>query len=306
VTDATQSQRPKVVIIINPISGAGRRRDVARLRAEQAAALVEQRRLDAEVYVTERPGHAHELAQAARRRGVTMFVAWGGDGTVNEVGSALVESPASLAIVPSGSGNGLARELGIPLDPALAFQAVFEGHSRLIDAGELDGRLFFNIAGLGLDALVAHRFAELGLARRGFVRYLELAAREVVSFVPLEYAVRADGHDLLVRPLLIAIANARQYGNGALIAPGAELDDGKLDVVVVDHRPAWRVLMHAPRLFSGTVAQVPGVSTTRASTVAISADAALVYHVDGEPHIGGHFVKASVHPLALRVITALR
>ena len=306
MNDRSRSSRQKVVVIINPISGAGRRRDVARLRAEHAAALVEQRRLDAEVYVTERPGHARELAQAARRRGVTLFVAWGGDGTVNEVGSALVESPASLAIVPSGSGNGLARELGIPLDPAAAFQAVFEGHSRLIDVGELDGRLFFNIAGLGLDAMVAHRFAEGGLARRGFVRYLELAAREIASFVPLEYAVTADGHGLLVRPLLIAIANARQYGNGALIAPGAELDDGKLDLVVVDHRPAWRVLMQAPRLFSGNVMQVPGVSTTRVSSVAISADTALVYHVDGEPHVGGLLVKASVHPRALRVIAALR
>jgi YegS/Rv2252/BmrU family lipid kinase len=306
VNDTARTQRQKVVVIINPISGAGRRRDVARLRAEQAAALVEQRRLDAEVFVTERPGHARELAQAARRRGVMLFVAWGGDGTVNEVGSALVESPASLAIVPSGSGNGLARELGIPLDPAAAFQAVFEGHSRLIDVGELDGHLFFNIAGLGLDAMVAHRFAEGGLERRGFVRYLELAAREIACFEPCEYAVTADGHHLLVRPLLIAIANARQYGNGALIAPGAELDDGKLDLVVVDHRPAWQVLMQAPRLFTGKVAQVPGVSTTRASSVAISADRALVYHVDGEPHVGGSLVKASVYPRALRVITALR
>lgn len=304
MNDTARSQRQRVVVIINPISGAGRRRDLARVRAEQAAALIEQRRFNAEVYVTERSGHAHDLAQAARRRGVTLFVAWGGDGTVNEVGSALVESDAALAIVPSGSGNGLARELGISLDPALAIQTLFEGHTRLIDAGELDGRLFFNIAGLGLDAHVARRFAEGG--RRGFVRYLELAAREVASFVPLEYAIRADGHDLLVRPLLIAIANARQYGNGALIAPGAELDDGKLDIVVVDHRPAWRVLMHAPRLFSGTVMQVPGVSTTRASSVSISADAALVYHVDGEPHVGGHLVKASVHPRTLRVIAALR
>jgi diacylglycerol kinase (ATP) len=306
VTDRGSTQRQKVVVIINPISGAGRRRDLARLRAEHAAALVEQRQLNAEVFVTERPGHARELAQAARRRGATLFVAWGGDGTVNEVGSALIESEASLAIVPTGSGNGLARELGISLDPAAAFQTMFEGRSRLIDAGELDGHLFFNIAGFGLDAQVARRFAEGGLQRRGFVRYLELAAREVMSFVPLEYAVSADGHHLVVRPLLIAIANARQYGNGALIAPGAELDDGKLDIVVVDNRPVWQVLMQAPKLFAGTVAQVPGVSTTRATSVAISADAALVYHVDGEPHVGGQCVSARIHSRALRVVWAIR
>jgi YegS/Rv2252/BmrU family lipid kinase len=296
----------KAVVIINPISGAGRRRDVARVRAEQAAALSGQRRLNAEVFVTERPGHARELAQAGLRRGATRFVAWGGDGTVNEVGSALVGSDATLAIVPSGSGNGLARELGIPLDPPAAFRVVFEGRSRLIDAGELDGHLFFNIAGIGLDACVAHRFAQGGLERRGFVRYLELAAREVASFTPHEYALHADGGDLNVRPLLIAIANARQYGNGALIAPEALLDDGKLDVVVVDYLPAWRVLMHAPKLFAGTVAQVPGVSIRKTSALGVTSDAAFVYHVDGEPHVGGPSVQASIHSRALRVMVALR
>jgi diacylglycerol kinase (ATP) len=298
--------KQKICFIINPISGAGRRRDLGRRRAEQAAAFVEQGRLSAEIFVSERPGHARDLAQAACRRGATMLVAWGGDGTVNEVGSALVDSQATLAIVPSGSGNGLARELGIPLDPAAAFHVVSEGCSRLIDAGELDGHFFFNVAGLGLDARVAHRFAEGGLERRGFVRYLELALREVASFAPVDCSITADGHSVIVRPLLIAIANARQYGNGALIAPEAQLDDGKLDVVVVNHRPAWQVLMHAPKLFSGTVGRVPGVSMIRASTISVSAESALTYHIDGEPHIGGSLVKASVHPKALRVVAALR
>jgi diacylglycerol kinase (ATP) len=296
----------RVAVIINPISGAGRRRDVARVRAEQAAALAEQRRLNAEVFVTERPGHARELAQAGLRRGVSTFVAWGGDGTVNEVGSALVGSEATLAIVPSGSGNGLARELGVPLDPPSAFRVVFDGHSRVIDAGELDGHLFFNIAGIGLDARVAHRFAQGGLERRGFIRYLELAAREVLSFTPHEYALTADGGDVSVRPLLIAIANARQYGNGALIAPEALLDDGKLDLVVVSYLPAWRVLIHAPKLFAGTVAQVPGVSIAKTSTIEIASESEVVYHVDGEPHVGGRRVNACIHSRALRVMAALR
>ena len=294
----------KVVVIINPISGAGRRRDLARQRAEQAAAFIEKRRLDAEVFVTERSGHARELALAARRRGVTLFVAWGGDGTVNEVGSALIDSPASLAIVPSGSGNGLARELGIPLEPTAAFQMVFDGRPRLIDAGELDGHPFFNIAGLGLDARVAHRFADGGLERRGFIRYLELAAREVLSFVPSEYALTADGHDLRAKPLLIAIANARQYGNGALIAPGALLDDGKLDLIIVNHRPVWQVLVQTRRLFSGDMAQVPGVSMTKARSIAISADTPLLYHIDGEPFTGGRSIVASVRQRVLRVLSS--
>jgi YegS/Rv2252/BmrU family lipid kinase len=304
VNDGSSSHGRKVAVIINPISGAGRRRDLARVRAELAAAIIDQHRLDAEVFVTERSGHARELTQAARRRGVTLFVAWGGDGTVNEVGSALIGSDASLAIVPGGSGNGLARELGIPRDPSSAFRVIFEGRTRVIDAGELDGHMFFNVAGIGLDARVAHRFAIGGLERRGFVRYLELAAREILSFTPVDCSLTTDddGSVCRVRPLLIAIANARQYGNGALIAPDARLDDGKLDIVIVEHRAPWRVLVQAPRLFSGTVAQVPGVSIRRALSAVISADAALVYHVDGEPYVGGHSVKARIHPGALRVV----
>ena len=151
--------------------------------------------------------------------------------------------------------------------------------------------------------IASRRAASSGAASLGT---LELAAREVFSFVPQEYALTADGQDRRVRPLLIAIANARQYGNGALIAPEAQLDDGKLDLVVVDDRPAWRVLMHAPKLFSGSVARVPGVSITKISTLGIVSDGVLMYHVDGEPYIGGRSVKACVHPRVLRVLSAIR
>jgi YegS/Rv2252/BmrU family lipid kinase len=294
-----------VVVIINPISGAGRRRDVARRRAEQAASLIDERRLTAEVFVTERPGHARELAAAALRRGARRFVAWGGDGTVNEVASALLHSDATLAIVPSGSGNGLARELRIPLEPVGAFRVALDGRTRVMDAGECDGRLFFNVAGFGLDARVAHRFAEGGLERRGFARYLEIAARELIGFTPVDCTLTTDGAATRVRPLLVAIANARQYGNGAVIAPDARIDDGKLDVVTVNHRSPLAAIFHARRLFSGTVTQAPGVSITRAEIIELAAAAPLVFHVDGEPHTGGRSVKASVIPGALRVCSAV-
>jgi YegS/Rv2252/BmrU family lipid kinase len=293
-----------VVVIINPISGAGRRRDVARRRAEQAAALIDARRLRAEIFVTERQGHARDLAAAALRRGVRQFVAWGGDGTVNEVASAIVHTDASLAIVPSGSGNGLARDLRIPLDAEGAFHVALDGRVRVMDAGEVDGRLFFNIAGFGIDACVAHRFAEGGLERRGFTRYLEIAAREVFTFAPMPYTVTTDGRSSRVLPMLVAIANARQYGNGAMIAPDARVDDGQLDVVTVNHRSPLVALFHARRLFTGTVGRLPGVSITRAEHVELAAHAPLVYHLDGEPHIGGLSVKACVRPSALRVRAA--
>ena len=246
-----------MAVIINPISGTGGHVDIARARAEHAAALLDARGLEPEIFMTERPGHARELAASALARGVSLVLAWGGDGTVNEVASALAFRDAAIAIIPSGSGNGLARELGIPLDPAGAFAVAFEGRELVMDAGELDGHLFFNIAGIGLDARVAHEFSAGGLLRRGFARYLEITARELFTYTPDEHTIVADGDSLRERALLIAIANARQYGNGAIVAPEARVDDGKLDVVVIAHRSPLRALVQVPRIFRGEIARRP-------------------------------------------------
>src|SRR5207244_11505013 len=138
-------------VTINPIPGTGGRNDVARARAAQASTLLSSRGQDpSNVFITERGGHAREIARAAIDRGISTIVAWGGDGTMNEVGTALAFTDAAIALVPSGSGNGLARDLGIPFNAAAALDVAFGGTDRTIDAGEIDGRLFFNIAGMGL------------------------------------------------------------------------------------------------------------------------------------------------------------
>jgi diacylglycerol kinase (ATP) len=290
-----------VAVIINPISGAGRRPDVARQRAERAAAFLVGHGVDGEVFVTERAGHARELAMAALGRGVTLCVAWGGDGTVNEVASALAFTPASVAIIPSGSGNGLSREVGIPFDSKMAFDIALGGRDRVIDAGEIEGRLFFNLAGIGLDARVAHQFAATGLARRGFLRYLEIAGTEMFRRSQHDHVITIDGESRRTRVLLVAIANGRQYGNGALIAPQARVDDGVLDVIVVDDRSPWNVLRHAPKLFRGRLADVPGVTMSIATRVEVASSERLMYHVDGEPCEGNSSVSARIRPGALRV-----
>ena len=290
-----------VAVIINPISGAGRRPDVARQRAEVATAFLHRRGVDGEVFVTERGGHARELALAALGRGASLCIAWGGDGTINETASALAFSGASLGIIPSGSGNGFSRELGIPFDSLAAFEIALGGQERVIDAGEIEGRLFFNLAGVGLDARIAHQFAATGLVRRGFRRYLEIASNEIFRRAQHEYAITVDGKLRRSHVLLVAIANGRQYGNGALIAPAARVDDGKLDVVIVDDRSPWAVIRHAPKLFRGRLADVPGVTMTSATRVDITANEPLIYHVDGEPCAGGTTVSARIRPAALRV-----
>jgi YegS/Rv2252/BmrU family lipid kinase len=238
---------------------------------------------------------------AALGRGVTLCVAWGGDGTVNEVASALAFTPASVAIIPSGSGNGLSREVGIPFDSKMAFDIALGGHDRVIDAGEIEGRLFFNLAGIGLDARVAHQFAATGLARRGFLRYLEIAGTEMFRRSQHDHVITIDGESRRTRVLLVAIANGRQYGNGALIAPQARVDDGVLDVIVVDDRSPWNVLRHAPKLFRGRLADVPGVTMSIATRVEVASSERLMYHVDGEPCEGNSSVSARIRPRALRV-----
>jgi diacylglycerol kinase (ATP) len=292
---------PRLVVIINPISGTGRRPRVAQERAALAAGLLETYGVEGTVRLTEGPGHAADLAREARTRGAAVVVAWGGDGTVNEVGSVLAFGETSLAIVPAGSGNGLARELGIPCNPTAAIGIALTGYERTIDAGEFDGRLFFNVAGVGLDARVARRFAAGGLARRGLLRYVAATARELFAFVPEEYIVVADGERASVRVFLVAVANAQQYGSGACIAPHARIDDGRLDVVCVGYRSPLAALLPLPRLFTGTLDRVPGVSMRAARFVELQAPGPVPYHVDGEPHAGGPVLMARARPAALRV-----
>lgn len=299
---------PTIAVIINPIAGTGGRPDVARARAERATALLAARGLGgqaSQVRVTERAGHARELAVALLAQGVATVVAWGGDGTVNEVASALAFREATLAVVPSGSGNGLARELQIPMNPEHAFGVALGGRACRIDAGELDGRLFFNVAGIGLDANVARRFAAGGQTKRGLGRYVTVTARELFTYRAEELTVVTDGTTRHLRPLLIAIANGRQYGNGVTIAPLARLDDGKLDVVTVAARSPVGAMMAIPHLFAGRIAGVRGVESVPAVDIRVTSTHAVLYHVDGEPFLGDVSVAARSRPRALRVAVSV-
>jgi diacylglycerol kinase (ATP) len=257
---------------------------------------------DAEVVVTEHGGHAREIARDAAARGVGAVVAWGGDGTINEVASALAFGPVPLGIVPAGSGNGLARELRISANPEHAISAALRAAARPIDMGELEGHLFACIAGVGVDAHIASRFNAPSNRRRGFLGYVGITARALAGYEPVRYRITANGAVADVRAILVTIANSAQYGNGARIAPGARLDDGFLDLVVVQERSRLNTLVHLPQLFTGTVARVPGCRVERVTDVVIEADEPLTFHVDGEPSTGGTRLYARVHPAALQVL----
>ena len=286
-------------VIINPIAGPSRRDPDTRRLAQRARRAFAQANLTVEIVFTERAGHARVLGADFVRRRFSPIIAWGGDGTVNEVASALAFQDAVMAIVPTGSGNGLARELGISLRPERAIATAAQGIDRVIDVGELGGRFFVNLAGVGLDASVAGLFDRL--AGRGLLRYVHATLSQVFSYDAEHYTITAAEQTFEQRALIVELANGRQYGNGALIAPHAKLDDGLIDLVVVGPLSPLRVLWGVLRLFNGTIDQAPEVNTRRARRVTISAEQPIRFHVDGEVVEGSETLTATVHPAALRV-----
>ncbi len=289
-----------IAVIINPVSGRSRP-DAAPERAQLAARTIERDGERAEIFVTERPGHARELAADAVRAGARLVMAWGGDGTINEVASALAFGPVPLGIIPAGSGNGLARELGIAPRAERALSEAMRARPSSIDLGELGGRMFVNLAGTGIDAYVAARFNDRGTTRRGFGGYLREGTRALASYRPVVYTITTDDDRLVARALVVVVANGVQYGNGARIAPGATLDDGELDLVVVEERSRLTTICRAPHLFRGTLATVPGCSIRRIREATIECDTSMIFHVDGEPVADGTRLAARVHPAALMI-----
>ena len=285
-----------VAVIINPHSGAASP-DARRRRADQAAAVLARAGEPGAVVVTERRGHAGDMARAAAANGARLVIAWGGDGTINEVASALLHTPTALGIVPSGSGNGLARELGVSWRPDRAIAEALQAVPRAIDAGEFGGRTFVNLAGVAFDARIAECF-NVESGPRGLSNYARLAIREVARYRCAEY--RIDG-SAARRALLVVVANTTQFGNGARIAPKARLDDGRLDLVIVDGRSLAATLLALPRLFVGGLERLQGVSMRSVTEVAIESDAPMTFHVDGEVEKGSTRLVARVLPRALRV-----
>jgi diacylglycerol kinase family enzyme len=227
-------------------------------------------------------------------------VAWGGDGTVNEIGSALAFHETALAIVPAGSGNGLARALAVRRDPRQAIADAVRAVPLAIDAGEIDGHLFFSLAGIGFDAHVARCFDREKAGGRGLAGYARIVARELVRYRSASYRIeQMPGSSRTA--LLVTIANSSQFGNGARIAPEARVDDGHLDLVVVEEVSRLRTILAVPRLFTGSIASQRGVSIRPIQSTTIECDSPMAYHVDGEPFDGSTRLAVSVKPGALRV-----
>lgn len=291
--------KTKTRFILNPTSGRNRRRPTlpADLRAFIAA-----RSLDATVVLTEGPGHATVLAREAAQAGCTRVVAVGGDGTMNEVAQALIHSPAALALVPCGSGNGLALHLHLPTAMPAALDLIAGSGSRVaaLDTGAANGHPFFNAMGLGLDADISRRFNTL--TKRGLPAYLRTT---LAAFRELrrERITASNTHERLdLEVFLLAVANSDQYGNNARIAPGARVDDGSLDLIAVQPVGPLGAAALAARLFFGRFDGSPRVRRLRGPRFVIERTQPGLIHTDGETHDTGATIEVLVHPRSLRVL----
>ena len=283
----------RALVVINPIAGKGRARTMGAC-VDLAKSVLAAHDYAADVRVTTAPQDSYRFSTEGAASSVDLVVAWGGDGTINGAASAVAGTSIPFAIVPGGSGNGLARDLSIPFDPKAALTIAATGQTRAIDGGELHGSLFFNVAGVGFDARIADRLAQPG-ARRGLIGYIFATFGEMRSYEPGSYSIDEvydhDGKalvaDITNRPaLFVALANSRQYGNGAQIAPRALLDDGMMEIVIVEPQSGLSILRQVPAFFRGTLTEGPGLVMRSAAAMEISSEHPIYFHVDGEPRKG--------------------
>jgi YegS/Rv2252/BmrU family lipid kinase len=286
----------RISLIVNPVAGGGR---ASRVLPEAQAALTGLG-VEHHVELTRSLEHARELARAAAAASEPA-VALGGDGLIGAVAGALARSDAVLGVLPGGRGNDFARVLGIPLAPADACGVIAAGHVRELDLGQVGEQTFIGIASCGFDS-EANRIAnETRLVRGGFV-YVYGALRALLSWRPARFEVRLDGAEpRILIGYTVATANSGAYGGGMFLAPDAALDDGLLDVVLIEHVPKLRFLRLLPTVFKGEHVKQPSVSVLRAAEIEISADRPFTMFADGDP-IGELPVTVRALPKAMRVL----
>ncbi|GAB6393792.1 MAG: diacylglycerol kinase family lipid kinase [Bacteroidales bacterium] len=286
-----------VQAIINPISGVGSKRKIPRMIEEVYSA----KQLSFQISFTEYPGHAGQLARQAIERGAKYILAVGGDGTVNEVAGAMVHSDAVLGIIPKGSGNGLARDLNIPLDSNRAMEVIAAGKATAIDACKANDRIFFTTCGVGFDAAVSRRFADG--KHRGSLTYARKATEELLSYKPEVYELSIGGNQSLKeKAFLVACANASQYGNNAYIAPRANICDGQMDVTILAPFLPLDIPSLAFQLFTKQIDKSSKIKIIRTDRLTITRQKPGIMHLDGEPVMTDEQIVLSVLPKALKVL----
>lgn len=287
----------KVQAIINPISGVGSKRKIPKM----IEGICSKKNCSLNISFTEYAGHACELTRQAIEEGAEYILAVGGDGTVNEIARAMIHSNAILGIIPKGSGNGLARELHIPMDVKRAIDLIAKGHVTTIDCCRANGQVFFCTCGVGFDAAVSQKFANE--KRRGSLTYIKNTIEEYLSYKPEPYELVVDNQTIKEKAFLVACANASQYGNNAFIAPHANIQDGRMDVTILSPFMPLDIAPLAIQLFTKQIDRNSKIKTMKAQQVTIIRQHPGVMHLDGEPIMADRRIDITVEPKALHVLT---
>ncbi|MBT1702467.1 diacylglycerol/lipid kinase family protein [Chryseosolibacter indicus] len=289
------NESKKVLFIVNKYSGTEYRPEVEGRIIEAC----EKQDIECTIEFTQGPGHATELAQqVVDHKMYDMVVAVGGDGTVNEVAKGLLHSSIPMGIIPKGSGNGLARHLGISTKIPLAINYLFNSQTIAMDTFKVNGKLSLNVSGIGFDGHIANLFGKD--KKRGLQGYAKLTISEFIRFKEFEAEITTENASIKRKAFIIAFANSSQYGNNARIAPAASVCDEILHVCYLQKVPAYR-LDFVYNFFNGTIEQSSFCEIHTAKKVNIKLNTPMAFHIDGEPcGVDDHF-QIEIVPHSLRI-----
>lgn len=287
--------KKRIRFIINPISGIGQKNQLP----AQIERYLDHERFDYDIAITEYRKHAKKIASISAKEGFDIVCAVGGDGSVHEVGTALIGTKTKLAIIPAGSGNGLARHLKIPLDVKGAIQTINVEHSSVMDTVLVNDKRFLGVGGYGFDAHIAKRFDEYH--SRGFWSYTKLVFREFFQFNPVR--IRVESEDLMIDSnyFLCTLANASEFGNGFCVSPTSNLKDGKIELILLKPFKLWNIPRLVVRFFRKTANQSPFIDVFSFSKARIYLDEQMA-HYDGEPFEVRKELNVQVIPKSLHIL----
>lgn len=289
-------EQKDIIFLINPISGVGQKKDIP--------ALIEQhiQQHSYQIRYTQYRGHGSEIA-AAEKDQAKAIIAIGGDGTVNEVAAALTGSNCAIGIIPTGSGNGLARHLKIPLTIKAALERINRFEIQTYDTGMVNDHFFVGTAGFGFDAHIAHCFDEH--PKRGFLTYASLIAKEYKKYQPRHYIITLEDQKIERSALFCAVANSSQFGNGFTISPGSDMQDGKMELVLVDKFPLIESMIVGTRFFTQSIENskhYERIPFNKNISIEVNSTDVVRFHLDGEPLQDGPQFDISIQAQSLQII----
>lgn len=286
----------KILFILNPISGSSGKSGIP----DAIDKYLDKSKFTYKLAMTQGPGHATELARQAAADGYDIVAAIGGDGTVNEVASGLTHTNTALAVIPCGSGNGLARHLLIPINVKKSIEIINAAEVHDLDYCVVNGNPFFCTCGMGFDAFISFKFAEAG--KRGPITYIQQVLERGINYKPETYEVETNDGTSHYKAFLITCANASQYGNNAYIAPQASMSDGMMDVVVMEPFDILDAPQIAIDMFGKTLNKSSKIKSFRTNHLHIRRVASGPIHYDGEPVLTGTDIDVHVEPKGIKIV----